>query len=48
LNILAVVVNEELKRVRDKSEFGYGGEDVYGVDRRRQVQELDTVVDEIL
>jgi hypothetical protein len=49
LNVLSVVVvNEDLKKVRDKSEFGCVGEEFYGVDERRQVLELDTVTDEIL
>jgi hypothetical protein len=49
LNVLAVVVvNENLKVIRDPSEFYHGGDEFYGVDRQRRVEELDTVVDEIL
>jgi hypothetical protein len=49
LNVLAVMaVNEQLKAVRDPSEFCHGGDEFYGVDRHRRVEELDTVVDEIL
>jgi hypothetical protein len=42
-----MAVNENLKVVRDSSEFRHRGDEFYGVDRRRRVEELDTVVDEI-
>jgi hypothetical protein len=45
-----MAVNENLKAVREPSEFCYGGDEFYRVDRRRHVEELNTVtvVDEIL
>jgi hypothetical protein len=49
LNVLAVVaVNEDLKVIRDPHELHHTGDEFYGVDNRRQIDELDTVIDEIL